>query len=183
LIQLYYYDGWRVATSGTPGATGDVHGYPFTFEELFWRVWSEQGYELPINTDMCYQFELMTPYNKIVVKQERNQLVWIGARNRKTLLESKPDTSMGYQIARRYPLNTLESVQEFCKGISAHDGEGFVVCDADFNRIKVKSPQYVAWSHVKEGFGPRRILEVITSGESDEFVSYFPAPHAYSQYR
>jgi len=53
--------------------------------------------------------------------------------------------------------------------------EGYVIVDDQFRRIKVKHPGYIALHHMRgDGYGPRRILEVILAGESDEVVSNFP---------
>ncbi len=72
LMVLYFYDrAWHVQSSGTPDASGEVNGFGFSFAELFWKVWNEQGYQLPQETDCCFMFELMTRYNRIVVRQKR----------------------------------------------------------------------------------------------------------------
>ncbi len=52
--------------------------------------------------------------------------------------------------------------------------EGYVVRDANFNRIKLKSPQYVALAHLKDGFGPKRLIEIVRNNTAEEFLSYFP---------
>ena len=66
-----------------------------------------------------------------------------------------------------------------------------MVCDACFNRVKVKSPQYVLVSLLswrdREGLNKRRMLEIVRTNEGtaiqdyfphallgDEFLSYFP---------
>ncbi len=55
---------------------------------------------------------------------------------------------------------------------------GYVVVDAKFNRVKVKSPQYVCLSLMswkdKDGLNIRRMLEVVRVNEGEEFISYFP---------
>ena len=52
--------------------------------------------------------------------------------------------------------------------------EGYVVVDADFNRLKIKSPAYVAIHHIKDNFTHRRILELLKLGEAPEVLSYYP---------
>ena len=54
------------------------------------------------------------------------------------------------------------------------EGEGYVVADANYNRVKVKSPQYVAIAHIKDTFSTRRILEIVRTNENSEFLSYYP---------
>jgi len=63
LMILYFYQGkWCVQSSGMADAAGDVSGFRFSFRQLFWQVWQELKYSLPMETDYCFIFELMTPY-------------------------------------------------------------------------------------------------------------------------
>jgi predicted RNase H-like HicB family nuclease len=178
LIVLYFYNGeWRVQSSGTPDATGEVNGFGFSFATLFWKVWQELEYKLPAETDQCFIFELMTPYNRIVVQQKTNQIVLHGVRNPQTRLESDPSIwadKYGWQLVKSYPLTSLEAAIEAAKNLKPMDSEGYIICDAYFNRVKVKSPQYVAISHLREGFSTRRMIEIVLTNEGEEFLAYFP---------
>ncbi|HLO48593.1 MAG TPA: T4 RnlA family RNA ligase [Kamptonema sp.] len=178
LTVLYFYDGeWRVQTSGTPDASGEVNGFGFTFAELFWKVWHELGYKLPQETKECFIFELMTPYNRIVVQQKDNQISLHGVRNIDTLIESDPSiwtSKYGWQLVQSYPLTSWTEVIKAAEQLDPMDSEGYIICDRNFNRVKVKSPQYVAISHLREGFSTRRMIEIILTNEGEEFLSYFP---------
>ena len=56
-----------------------------------------------------------------------------------------------------------------------YDDEGFVVVDKDYNRIKVKSPLYVALNHISQGVTTHgNIIDIIKKNEQDEFLTYFP---------
>lgn len=178
LTALYFYNGeWRVQSSGTPDAAGEVNGFGFSFAELFWKVWQELGYKLPAETDQCFIFELMTPYNRIVVQQNDNQIVLHGLRNTQTLLESNPSiwaNKYGWKLVKSYPLTSWKEVIEAAQNLDPMDSEGYIICDADFNRVKVKSPQYVAISHLREGFSTRRMIQIVLTNEGEEFLAYFP---------
>jgi len=53
-----------------------------------------------------------------------------------------------------------------------------VVVDKYFNRVKVKSPLYVALNHLSQGVTTHgNIVEIIRKNEQDEFLSYFPEFH------
>ena len=54
------------------------------------------------------------------------------------------------------------------------ESEGYIVLDDKFSRIKVKSPQYVALSHLRTGFSTRKMLEIIATNEGEEFLNYYP---------
>ncbi len=178
LIVLYFYKGeWRVQSSGTPDASGEVNGFGFNFAELFWKVWQELGYQLPEETDQCFIFELMTPYNRIVVQLKNNQIVLHGVRNTKTLLETDPSiwaNKYGWELVASYPLTSWKEVIEAAQHLDPMDSEGYIICDANFNRVKVKSPQYVAISHLRAGFSTRRLIEIVLTNEGEEFLAYFP---------
>jgi RNA ligase len=178
LMVLYFYqDQWRVQSSGTADASGKVEQFGITFADLFWRVWRELGYRLPENPDYCFIFELMTPYNRVVVRHTQNKLVLHGVRNLKTLKEEALQDwaeSLGWQVVASYPLQTWDDIYNAAQTLDPMDSEGYIVCDRHFNRIKVKSPQYVAMSHMRSQFSSRKFLEIIRNNEGEEFLSYYP---------
>jgi hypothetical protein len=177
LAILYWYDDkWHVSTRGMPDASGEVDGFGITFKKLFWEVWNELGYELPFvgKINICYSFELMTPYNKIVVQHEKNDLRLIGIRHMDNLQEVFNNFCYNWNVAKSYFLNNFEEVVEAANKFKATEGEGYVVCDANFNRVKVKNPTYVALSHIKDSMSSRRMLEIVRNNEGSEFLQYFP---------
>ncbi len=178
LMTLYFYDGqWRVQSSGTPDGAGEVSGFGMSFAQLFWSVWTELGYQLPEATDCCFMFELMTKYNRVVVVQPTNQLVLHGVRNIQTLAELDPQPwsdKYGWQLVARHPLTSWPAVIAAAQQLDPMNLEGYIVCDRQFNRVKVKSPQYVAIAHLRSSFSSRRMLEIIMANEGEEFLAYFP---------
>jgi hypothetical protein len=62
--------------------------------------------------------------------------------------------------------------------LNPSQAEGFVACDSAFNRLKVKSPNYVQMALLtvkdKEGLNERRMLKLVMTNESEEFFAYFP---------
>lgn len=178
LMTLYWYDNqWQVASSGSPDAGGEVYGTNISFKDLFWKVWNELGYQLPQHKFACFMFELCTPYNKIVVQHTKNRIVFHGCRDViGNYVEMSPSafSSFGWEMIKSYPLGSIEDVLKTLESIPPTEGEGYVVCDANFNRIKVKTPQYVALHHMRDGMGSRRMLELVRANESEEFLNYFP---------
>lgn len=180
LCIVYYYDGkWNVATKGSPDASGNVGINNFTFADLFWTVATKQGvYDFlteranPLNT---YLFELTSPYNKVVVYYPESKLTLLGVRDTATGKEFSVDNwddDSRVNVVGWYNFSSMEQMVEFAKKINGAEGEGFVVCDENFNRVKVKSENYLALAHLKEGFGPRRVLEIIRNAETEEFQKY-----------
>ena len=54
------------------------------------------------------------------------------------------------------------------------DDEGFVVCDADFNRVKIKSPAYVIAHFMRNNnvITRKHIIKIILENEVEEFLCY-----------
>lgn len=194
LMVLYWYAGqWRVASSGTPDASGPVYGHAGTFADLFWSTWRAMGWELPLGPadgyyPSSYIFEMTTPFNRVVVPHRVPSLTCIGWRIIDPSKAYREATAVeaaklnGWLAVSSYPLQTIDDVVAAATALNPADGEGFVVVDAAFNRVKVKSPAYVALAHAKDGCGPSKLLDLVRLNESAEFLSYFPemaAAHAH----
>lgn len=185
LLCLYGYEGaWQVQTSGTADAGGKVvadvrSSGNQTFAELFWSVFERLGYKLPSSELLgrhTFAFELMTPQNRVVVPHLAARLVLIGVRDLHTLEEQDPAlwaTKLGFEGARTFTL-TREGMLQAAANLPAREGEGFVVRDAQFRRVKVKGDAYVRAALIKESFTPRRALAVVLAGEQSEFSVHFP---------
>lgn len=177
LIILYCYNGeWEVATSGMPDARGEVNGYGFSFAKLFWAVWHGLKYPHPLdwmNPENTYMFELMTPFNRVVVPHKNDYVVLIGIRNTQTGQELPLETDLVHRVSS-FPLQSFEQIEATFSTMNPLHQEGYVVVDGQFNRVKVKHPGYVALHHLRDGLGPKRILEVVRGGETTEFLTYFP---------
>jgi hypothetical protein len=178
LMTLFRYAGlWHVASRNVPDAGGHAHGEDRTFADLFWHTFHGLGYRLPPDdADRCYMLELLTPQNRIVVQHAASRLVLHGVRRMSDLTELPPESAadLGWEIVRTHPLGTLDDILAAAAEIDPFRAEGYVVCDGAFHRVKVKAPAYVAMAHLKDSLSPRRMLDVIRTGESDEFLSYFP---------
>jgi tRNA splicing ligase len=178
LMVLYYYDNtWQVQSSGTPDGSGEVYGFSFNFAQLFWQIWQELDYQLPQETEYCFSFELLSKYNRIVVKYDNNDLVLHGVRNIKTRQEENPKKwakKYGFHLVKTFPLYNWQDIIQTIEKLDPFESEGYVVCDAKFRRIKVKSPQYVAWAHFRSSFSTRKMLQIILNHEGEEFLAYYP---------
>lgn len=178
LMSLYHYDGrWHVSSSGTPDASGEIMGTKTTFRELFWRVWQEMKYQRPTDTNTCYMFELMTPFNRIVVRHQENKIILHGARRLTDFKELNPVVEAhnnNWQCVPIHPLGSWDDIQRAARELDPMEAEGYVVCDSQYRRVKVKSPQYVAVAHMRDAFSTRRLLEIVRTNENSEFLSYYP---------
>lgn len=174
LMTMYWYDNrWHVASSGSPDASGQVGDWPFTFAELFWRVFNEMGFKVPDDTSLCPSFELCTPWNRVVVPHKDNKLVFIGLHNRLTGNELSLNTIPGYPAVKSFPLSTLDDVLAAVKGLNGSDQEGFVVFDGK-DRIKIKCDDYVLKHHLRSSWSVRHAVEIVVKNEIAETIAYFP---------
>ncbi len=177
LCTMYYYDNkWHVATSGSPDASGNVHGWDFTFADLFWKTFNEMGLKpISFNSDLCPSFELCSPFNRVVVPHKTASLTFIGLHDRLRGGNELPlSTLPTYPAVKSYQLNSFDEIISSFEKIDPLSQEGYIAVDGNNNRVKVKHPGYVALHHLKDGFGPRRIVEVIRSSETTEVLTYFP---------
>ncbi|KAL6052710.1 RNA ligase, T4 RnlA [Balamuthia mandrillaris] len=198
LFTLYFHAGrWHVASSSVPDARGAVfrdhgsRGERKAFRTLFWEIWEGSGYRLPEGRDeeCCYMFELFSKENRIVVQPRMEALYLTGVRDLRTLQEVQPSVfaeKYGWLSPPCFEFKSLEEVVENAKLLDPGTTEGFVVCDQHFNRVKVKSPQYVAISLLSrtdaKGLNIRRMLTVVKHNEGSEFLSYFPQwAHLFAQ--
>ncbi len=179
LMTMYHYDGkWHVSSSGVPDASGAV---PYgTFAKLFWDTWyKHEQYQLPVNTTKCYIFELMTPHNQIVVTHLSSQIVLHGVRCLKTLKEERPEEHAAlnkWKVVESYEFDDVNMVIEAASNIDPTKDEGYIICDDKFNRVKIKSPQYVALAHTLNSVAknPANLIKVVQNNEGDEVISTYP---------
>lgn len=184
LIKVWCDKGrWHVSTNGTIDAYKAELCQPdlaagecpyHNFGELFDVARQAQlpSYE-HLNPDCTYSFELCSKYNKVVCQYDEPTIYHIGTRNNKTNKESNPD--IGVRKPVEYPLHSLQDCIEAAAHLS-YDEEGYVVVDAKWNRIKVKSPTYIA-AHYLRGDNHISLEKLVTWYQTERFaevLSYVP---------
>lgn len=182
LMILYWHEeGWHVASSGNPTAGGVVDASGTTFRDLFWRVWNARGMRLPTDRTVCFMFELCTRANRIVVHHPKDRLVLHGARDMRTDAELSLDSlspiaaEHGWEVVGSFPIGTSAEALASAEALDPRDSEGFVVVDASFHRLKVKSPRYVLIHHIRgEGMSRGRAIDLWISGETPEVLAHYP---------
>lgn len=111
-----------------------------------------------LNKEYTYIFELVSPQTRVVVKYDATELYHLGTRSNKTGIEYNID--IGIKKPKSYSINSLEdcikAAVELNKGCESDDeiaNEGFVVVDKNWNRVKVKSPDYIMLHRLKHNDG------------------------------
>lgn len=177
LIKLWCDNGiWNLSTNGCIDAfkaelSSDLCPYD-TFGKLFMSVFDTRIFSY-LNPDYTYMFELVSPYNRIVVPYLSTSIYHIGTRDNVSGLEL--DCDIGIKKPKEYNLKTEEDIKNAASELP-FDEEGYVLVDSKYHRVKVKSPAYVkAHRLVNNGsVTVEKIIDMILINEQDEFLSYFP---------
>lgn len=183
LIKFWYDDGWHISTNGTIDAfKAELGGCKYkNFGQLvidaIRKVFpNEHNFFNKLSSQGTYMFELVSPYNRVVIPYEDIELYFLGVRGRTSGVECDPeilDLSTYFKIPKRYPLHSLEDVQKAANALS-WDEEGYVVCDGSFYRVKIKSPSYVMAHYTRNNnvITTERLVQIVLDGEQEEFAIY-----------
>lgn len=195
LIKVYYWNGsWRIATRGT--AFAETENYTGEkFETLVLKAFNIDSLasfsrilnKIEVPKDITLIFEYCSPRNRIVTPYKKDQMILLGGRCRVTGEESSDSILRDLtkelnkywshvRVCYKYNLQSEFQVKEFVNSLP-NLKEGVVCKDLSTGkRIKVKSGLYVA-IHKLRGEGlptPKRIMNLIVTGETEEYLSYFP---------
>lgn len=196
LFTLYWYlNKWHVASSRTPDASGVLHDSSDapTLADMFWKQWKSQGLVLPREVGrrhFCYMFELTSPNNIIIVRHKESKLTCLGARNLRNFSEISCEEvarTTGWPcVSAHSSLTSLAAAITAARQVDPTVSEGFVAVDAQWRRLKIKCPGYVALHHLggnadrSSGAATdrkcrrRRLVEIAVNNEGSEFLSYYP---------
>ena len=180
LIKLWHDNGWHISTNGTIDAfKAELNDTKYsTFGALVedampmsWGAWEK------IADPKCtYMFELVSPYNRVVIPYKETKLYFLGIRDMEDGGEWNPEDSdmiYAFEIPKRYPLYSLEDVQAAANALP-WDQEGYVVCDQNFNRVKIKSSAYILAHYARNNgvVNTERLVQIVLDGEQEEFLTY-----------
>lgn len=178
---------WHLSTNSTIDAfKAPLSGIgPYeTFGELFESVLPLSWFATTISNylaHMCYTFELVSPYNKVVIDYPETKVYLLSVRNMNTLVEYPLDEVA--EFAKRFDLTMPQFyymndeagfrrlVEQMPEG-----HEGIVVRDANGERVKIKTLLYFEMHKAKNNgvITLERIVDLIRANDHYEFLSYFP---------
>jgi len=170
---------WLLSSNGTIFAR-DVDAGNTNFEEIFIHILGgKKKYEElleKLNKDYCYFFEMVSPYNVICIHYNEPAIYYLGRRNMITMKED--DYVLKFDNIKHPKTYKLFSLSDCTRAAEEYknDFEGFVVRDAEWHRVKIKTPWYIA-IHKMRGNGPLtvlRVVEMFQAGTLDDFVAYYP---------
>lgn len=194
LIKIYRHKSrWNIATKGTAYGESDCMGYGVTFKELVLRALdcdSDADFQSLMDRSymhhhITYIFEITSVENRVVKRYDGYKLHFLAARDNEngdyvTELENEWLTDAGCRLSnlihhpKEYRFNTVDECLRTARELKDLD-EGYVIYQDGVPIAKVKSPAYVAVHHIRgEGLNPKRIMQLVLSGECDEYLTYFP---------
>lgn len=133
------------------------------------RVLREQYGQVELDRAKTYLFEIILPWNRVVVDYgQREDLVLLAVIDTATG-EELPLPEIGFPVVQRYDgLADLEALLEVEEG---HNREGYVVRFASGGRVKVKFGEYVRLHRLLTVVTARHIWDELRAGSSVEALS------------
>lgn len=169
-------DKWIISSNGSIFASNvkefcfvERHGAkPYNnLEELFL-----DSIEVNVNNFVkgyTYVFELISPYNQVVIKYDSCEVIHLMTRDNSTLKEVEMD--LGVRKPIKYKVESTQDLIDITKQMTSQQ-EGFVVCDKNYNRVKIKSLKYVQVHHLITQLSELKLLRIIRIGEYEEVRAY-----------
>lgn len=170
---------WHLSTNGSINAHEAEVMFPTqtvkNFRDLFMTAagdWYAKNMDTLIK-GFTYCIEIVGPHNRVVVPYSEPGVFHIGTRENSTGVEY--DVDIGLPKPKLYDFTDVDAVLEYAKTMP-YSEEGFVVVDANWNRVKIKSEEYVRIHRIRGEAIPtkKRILDIVRNNGSDDFLSYFP---------
>ena len=154
---------------------------PYTFVKL--RDYALGGREEEIKnlpSGWTFMFELVSPYNRIIVPYRETKLYLLGCRdpqgNERTPEWAVKNFNLTFDTPKIFIFKNIDEIIEYCKNYNSIDQEGFVVQDENFNRIKLKTDHYRSLFYLKgeDHFSDSRIFDSIRQGTIDDAAAAWP---------
>lgn len=197
LITLYWYGGeWNVSTKTVPDASGKIMSKGVIFRDAFFEEFKNLGYSLPKDINLSYVFEYQCGQG--IVKCQKDDINLLMVRDITTLEElNHIEIAKKLQWGFVKPLEmTLEETKEAVRWIDPLVSEGYVVCDKNGYRLKIKSPQFeriselkINWDNTeerqkmieKDNF--RKLCDIIRTNNHASFIGEEKYTSVYNQWK
>lgn len=192
-IKIFNYQGkWYISTRGVAGAETDCMDYGVTFKELVLKAldcaddneFQKYCNVMCLNVEVTYICELTCVENRVVKHYTGYNLYFLAARQNDTgsyrsgverewIFSECNLRCNKFKDVKSFNFGNEKECREACAVLKDLD-EGYIVYQDGVPVCKIKSPAYVAIHHIRgEGLNNRRCIELVLSGEVDEYLSYF----------
>lgn len=185
-VQVWYDDvknTWRASTLGSISTAG-VFDHPFTFAELFWKIFGKKN-TAKLVKGYTYIFELWSKYNQVVTQYETERIVLLGIRNNDTfslkdfVLEIVINELDGIFLPMMFELPTIKTKMDltvWVEGMAMREDlfgkvpEGFVAW-LDAPIFKKKNNKYCQYHRIVTGdkiYVLKNIISAVFCGNIDD---------------
>lgn len=185
LIKMWYHGGWHISTNGMVDArAATCQNDNFSYYELVMRALEKfgnpQDFFRALMPGFTYMFELVSPENRMTIPYPEDRLYILGARDNYNHYESQTIARIVKEkvgdmllMPKTYSLHSLAQCIAAVEAMGA-DEEGFVVVDNNYNRVKIKSPEYLIASHLRfnNSITVKKIIKIARDGRLDDFLAY-----------
>ena len=143
LMKMWYDLGeWHLSTNNTIDAfKAIVVDGPLTFGDIFLRAVGHktlESFAAPYDKSRTYCFELTSPETQVVIPYDDGVYFLTSFETATGIEEYAYYPASSVKCPKLYDFKSKEDILAVAEKMS-HDEEGFVVCDAQGNRVKVKS--------------------------------------------
>ena len=179
LVKLWFDRGeWHLSTNGNIDAfKAPVSDLGYSYGDVFNRALGQDFCLLGLwlDPEYTYMFELTSPDTQLVVPYPDG--VWyLSRRHTQTGVEQFDRPALpGVKLPKEFHMDKFEDVLAVVQAMPKEE-EGVVINDANGNRIKVKSPEYLMASHLANNkmVSNRNLVEYMKEGKIDDFLGYCP---------
>ena len=178
IVKLYWYDGkWNWATNSCIFAKdAEIPNEYKNYQNLIDRAENLPDTAI-LDKKNTYIFELVSPFNRVVIEYPKTRLYHIGTREN-DIFRKEICVNIGVDKPKEYPLHSLEACVEAVKHLNGGENvtdEGFVVCDSQYNRVKIKAPEYFELHRRKfTVITPEIAIGLLQNMTYEEAVSEYP---------
>jgi hypothetical protein len=188
LIAIYYYQNeWRIGSRFSPDGGWLAFGVASQDSNYSWKeltIKTIEEYDIKIddffdslNKNIFYSFELCTNENQVGVIYKNNTMSLIAAVDKDTLNEIDiEELDCLLPKAKYIEVQSLDDVMDLIGDNEAHQMEGFVVKDKNFNRLKIYNPKYL---EAMNSFGFKNTNEALSNLF---YIFMVQATYAYDAY-
>ena len=119
-------------------------------------------------------FEIVSPQNKIICEYNDYKLIFHGVRDADGIEHDPHEIAekfgIPYEMPKDYKLNTRDGILAALEKFSGKSQEGFVVVDeANWTRVKMKCPSYLALKYIRDHDTPEGIWRLCITESHDDF--------------
>lgn len=189
IIKLWYDKKgkeWVISSNGTIRASSIVDFIGETLDNKVKACFKNQGLDYEkLNKDFTYIFEYVSPYNRIIIQYDNDEVYHLGTRS--NLTGEEMDIDIGIKKPAQYDIHSVEDCLAAAEALNADStnaysikSEGYVVVDAKWNRVKIKSLKYIEAHDSLSGLytagklSKKKIVELILKGDDEEFLVCYP---------